>query len=276
MNQILGIIVSPRKLGNSELLVKHIINHIPPPWEAEMLRLTDMKIEPCKACYRCLLPDKDCVLGDDFHLIMDKMKAASAVVIGLPVYILGPHSMYKVLCDRLLASDKFLPYTEGKPCIIVMPYGSPDWEGYSKAASLVLFRMLRMKIVAFWQPFATAPGEVFLNPNNLEYAAQLGKNIFTAPEFQPDERSCSLCGSDLLRLLPDHKVECPICGAQGILDADHKPDFKDTPYYRFSREESAQHFAWLGNMKEEFLLNRSKLKEIQKKFDQPLIDRRRS
>ena len=266
MQNILGIIVSPRKLGNSELAVKHIINHIPSPKESELLRLTDKRIESCKACYRCLQPESECVLDDDFNSIMDKIKAASAVIIGLPVYILGPHGMYKQLCDRLLSSAKYAPYTRGKPCIIVMPYGAHEWKGYSKAASLVLFHLLQMKIVAVWQPFATLPGEVFLDAYNLEYAAHLGKTIFTAAGFEPDAHSCNLCGSDLLRLLPERKIECPICGAKGELNEAGVPNLSSSPYYRFSTEEIDSHFEWLVQMKEDNRTNRSQLKAVQKMF----------
>ncbi len=46
--QILGLAASPRKGGNSEILVK------------EMLATLD--IRPCKACYACLASENDCVV----------------------------------------------------------------------------------------------------------------------------------------------------------------------------------------------------------------------
>ncbi len=68
MKKVLGLVVSNRKLGNSEILVKEILSNIPEECNRELIRLTDLEIKPCKACYRCLQPDSDCAVGDNFNL----------------------------------------------------------------------------------------------------------------------------------------------------------------------------------------------------------------
>ncbi|HIJ57191.1 MAG TPA: flavodoxin family protein, partial [Deltaproteobacteria bacterium] len=40
MKKILGIIGSPRRLGNSEIMVKEIGRHIPIPHELKLIRLS--------------------------------------------------------------------------------------------------------------------------------------------------------------------------------------------------------------------------------------------
>ncbi len=261
--KILGLIVSPRKHGNSELAARHIIDNIPGPKSTEFIRLTDLIIKPCRTCYRCLQAGQECTIDDDFNELINKINMASAIVFAVPVYILGPHSMYKVLCDRLMPSFHYAQYNRDKPCIIVTPYGSKGWIGFSQASSIVLPRMLQMKIIDVWQPFATLPGEVFQDPANLAYAENLGRNIFTAPEYQPKANACNLCGSDIIRLIKDDIIECPICGAQGKLLPGNRPDFSGSPYYRFSEKEMAHHYEWLGEMKESFFKKRSELKTIQ-------------
>lgn len=267
MKKVLGLVISHRKLGNSEILVKEIMRSIPGEYSLELLRLTDLKIDPCKACYRCLQPDTPCPTKDDFNYVIDKIKSADALIIGLPVYILGPHGYYKMLIDRLLGAENYAQYTEGKPCVIVNSYGLQGWQGYSKAAALTLPRFLRMKVIDCWQVQAALPSESLLNPANLEYARSLGRDLFSNREHAPGIRDCQLCGSDLFRLLPDRKVECPICGAQGVLDSDNQPVFTDSAYYRFSQHAMEEHFkVWLVEMKNKFLAEKDNLKEVQKGY----------
>lgn len=267
MKKVLGLVVSNRRLGNSEVLVKEIMDNIPGPCQREVIRLTDLKIEPCLACYRCLQPEQKCVQQDDFNFLLNKMLEADALVIGVPVYILGPHGYYKMLTDRLVGVGNYLERMHNKPCVIVIPYGTQGWTGYTKGAALVLPRLLNMKIQDCWVVHATLPAEALLNLENIKYARQLGQNIFLAQEYRPGKRECSLCGSDFFRLLADGWVECPLCGAIGQLDQDNVPDFTNADYFRFSYEQVEGHFkGWVGEMKERFRVQKNELKEAQQDY----------
>ena len=212
MKKVLGLVVSNRKLGNSEILVKEIINNIPEECNRELIRLTDLEIKPCKACYRCLQPNNACPVRDDFNFVIEKIREADALIIGVPVYFLGPHGYYKMLTDRLLGSQNYSQDTQGKPCIIVMPYGSEGWEGYSKIACMVMPKLLRMKLVDCWQIHASLPGESLLNPENISYARALGRELLNGRKYHDESKECTICGSDLFRLINENQVECPICG----------------------------------------------------------------
>jgi multimeric flavodoxin WrbA len=267
MKKVLGIVISHRKLGNSELLVKEIMNGVPEIYKRELIRLTDLKIEPCQACYRCLQPDNDCQIKDDFNFIIDKIKKADAIIIGVPVYILGPHGYYKMLTDRLVGIGNHLKHTKGKPCAIVIPYGSKGWEGYSKAASMIMPHLLQMKLVDCWQVHSTLPGESMLDSENRKYARKLGQELFNGRTYQPGARECPCCGSDLLRLRAGGKVECPICGAEGTLEFDNIPNFAGNSHCRFSDQEVAEHFGlWLNQMRQRFREEKDQLKEVQKGY----------
>lgn len=267
MKNVLGLVISHRKLGNSELLVKEIMRSIPEECNRELIRLTDLKIDPCKACYRCLQPEQVCPLEDDFNFVLSKIKAADALVIGVPVYILGPHGYYKLLMDRLVGAANYAAHTKDKPCVIVIPFGTSGWQGYSQAASLIMPRLLQMRLVDIWQVHATLPAEALLNPDNLNYARSLGRDIFQGREYQPGPRECIQCGSDLLRLLPINRVECPICGAQGVLTSQGVPDFTASDYCRFSDHEVEEHFhGWLTEMKQRYWNEKDHLHQVQKDY----------
>lgn len=267
MKKVLGLVISERKLGNCEILVKEILDGVPDPCSREMIRLTDLKIEPCRACYRCLAPGSRCVKKDDFNFVLDKLLEADGLVIGLPVYFLGPHGYYKMLTDRLLGVGHYSARTRGKPCVVVMPFGIPGWEGYTRIASLVLPRLLEMKLVDFWQVHATLPGESMLKQENRDYAHKLGSGLFTAREYVSGPRECPHCGSDLFRLLPGGGVECPLCAARWNLKEGGIPGLYGSGHSRFSAEELDEHFnVWLVEMRDKYLKERDALKEVQKPY----------
>ena len=54
MKTVLGIVASPRRLGNCEIMAKEISRQIPQPHELKLLRLSDFHIKPCRGCYLCL------------------------------------------------------------------------------------------------------------------------------------------------------------------------------------------------------------------------------
>lgn len=267
MKKVLGLVISERKSGNSELIVKAIMSNIPEPCSLEMIRLTELTIKPCQACYRCLQPETECRQDDDFNFLISKIKEADALIIGMPVYILGPPAYFKLLIDRLLGSANYAKYTSGKPCIIVLPYGKEGWEGYSRMAALTLPRLLEMKVIDCWQVLAPLPGEVFLNHDNLEHARELGLNLFAGQEYPKRLQDCPHCGSDLFRFLPNGGIECAICSAKGTLGPSNIPDMSGTDYCRFWSKELQEHFKdWLVSTKKKFLAEKDKLKEVQKSY----------
>jgi hypothetical protein len=204
---------------------------------------------------------------DDFNFIFEKIKKADAIIISLPIYLLGPHGSYKMLSDRMLSAFRFAAFTKGKPCILVVSHGAKGWEGYSRSAALVMPRLLQMKIIDYWQVKAALPGESLLNPGNLEYARYLGEKIFSAEAYTPGLRECPYCGSDLFRLLPGNKIECPICSIEGFLQADNIPSFPTTDKFRFSAGNISEHFdGWVREMKNKFHAEKDQLKRVQKPY----------
>lgn len=264
--KILGLVASYRKMGNSELLLKEIMDNVLVESKLEMLRLTDLKIEACRACYSCLQEGKECKLKDDFNYVMKKIDEADAVLIGVPIYLLGPHGSYKALNDRLVGAYNHSKYTAGKPCAIIIPYGAEGWQGYSKAAALVLPLMLEMKLVDCWQVHTTLPGEFLLNDAQVHYARQLGRELFSGREYQPGARECARCGSDLFRLLPGGRVECCICNSRARLGEDSIPVFEEGAY-RYSHEELKEHLnGWLVETKQRFREEKDRLKEASRPY----------
>jgi multimeric flavodoxin WrbA len=85
----MAIIGSPRKGGNTEVLVDQIIAGCKSRVEvdAEKLFVVDKKIDYCTGCLACGFPPPGkgrCVIDDDMHEILERMKQCDAFIFGTP------------------------------------------------------------------------------------------------------------------------------------------------------------------------------------------------
>jgi len=86
MYKVIGIVGSPRHVGNTRYLVNEALETLKQEGiDVELIPLDDKRISPCEACEACeaLL---NCKIEDDFQEIFEKMKAADGIIVGSPVY----------------------------------------------------------------------------------------------------------------------------------------------------------------------------------------------
>jgi multimeric flavodoxin WrbA len=77
--QILGISGSPIANSNTDQAVRAVLAHS--GLEAEFIKLSDLQIEPCRACLGCVTTNQ-CVVADDGQMLAEKLRAARAFVLG--------------------------------------------------------------------------------------------------------------------------------------------------------------------------------------------------
>jgi len=100
MVKILGIVGSPRKGGNTELLVKQALRAAEEEGaQTELIRLADKEIKPCDGCRSCKIK-KDCIKEDDFKPIFEKMVESDGIILSSPVYFGSATPQIKALIDR--------------------------------------------------------------------------------------------------------------------------------------------------------------------------------
>ena len=126
MKNVVGMICSPRKLGNSEIMVKEISRQMNVPHTLKLIRLHDMDILPCKGCYHCLFENGQCVLNDDFIKALNVVVEADALIVAVPTYFLSANSMLKRFLDRCLAGYAHIDNLWRKPAIGI---GPSIWSG---------------------------------------------------------------------------------------------------------------------------------------------------
>jgi multimeric flavodoxin WrbA len=96
----IGIVGSPRKGGNTEILTAHCLNAIAEEGlETELVRLAGLDIRGCDACGYCF-EHQACVIEDDFVPIYEKMLGADVIVVGAPVYFSSAASLTKAFLER--------------------------------------------------------------------------------------------------------------------------------------------------------------------------------
>ncbi len=108
---VLVILGSPRKKGNSETLVKTIVHGLEQKidCDVEYVYLHGLNISPCLGCGGCEKTG-NCVVKDDMTDLYDKVDAADILFLVTPVYFYGPSAQIKTFIDRCQArwSRKYL------------------------------------------------------------------------------------------------------------------------------------------------------------------------
>lgn len=101
--KILGILGSPRRQGNSEILLKAFLQGAAEGGAAvEEVLLRDLKISPCLEIYHCF-KDGTCPIQDDMRELYDKLLEADVVALATPVFFYGVSAQAKAMIDRTQA-----------------------------------------------------------------------------------------------------------------------------------------------------------------------------
>jgi len=108
---ILVILGSPRKNGNSETLARTVVAEMEKEASntVEYVHLSKMKIAPCKSCGGCT-KTAECVIKDDMGSLYEKVDASDRIFLVTPIYFYGPSAQSKTFIDRFQArwSRKYL------------------------------------------------------------------------------------------------------------------------------------------------------------------------
>jgi len=101
MVKIIGIVGSPRKGGNTELLVKEALSAAKGEGaKTELISLAGKTIKPCDGCRSCRKAKKCRIQDDDLPPIFEKMLKADGIILASPVYFGSATPQIKALIDR--------------------------------------------------------------------------------------------------------------------------------------------------------------------------------
>ncbi len=273
---LLGILGSPRKAGNSELFVKELHRNLPPDWELRLMRLPELDVRPCRACYKCLFGEMRCPIKDDFQLAMDALAAADALAIAAPAYLLGANASLKNFLDRGLGLYGRIDELWGKPAVGVAIAGVEGMEGYTKLVIDSFIKLVYGDHRGSAVLYGALPGEIFLEGDGKAVAARFAATLAgDAKPAAPESPVCPLCGGDTFRFLPGGVARCMVCSSAGRYEwTDGRLDMRmergGHPFF-LTYEDARNHAEWLRGMKEKFLARRNELKEVTQSYTQEVV-----
>ncbi len=99
--RVLGIAGSPRRNGNTDLLLAEFIKGAESKdAEVKTIVLNDLNIAPCQHCDACLKAGK-CRIDDDMQMVYRELEKADVIVLASPIQFTGVTAQMKAMIDRL-------------------------------------------------------------------------------------------------------------------------------------------------------------------------------
>ena len=175
-NRVLGISLSPRKGGNTDILVEAVLASAGAAGaETEFLRPPDLKIAPCDACWSCAKTGQ-CHIQDDMQEIYPKLLHARGIIIGSPTHMgYNVSGQAQVFFDRTFSlwHQKQLKNKVGASVAASNRRGGIN---VINVINDVLFNH-QMMIAGFTSGFGHGPGDIRKDERALSEARALGTRL---------------------------------------------------------------------------------------------------
>src|SRR5210317_623196 len=179
----LAISGSPRKGGNTELLLKEVLTELNDAgWKTDLLKVGGTAIRGCIACEKCFEnKDNECAVEKDkFNNIFSEMLKADAIILGSPTYFAAVSADLKALIERAgyvaYANDQAFAGKLGAAVVAVRRGGATH--AYDTINHM--FQMSRMILPGstYWNMgFGLEKGDVLEDKEGLANMRHLGKSI---------------------------------------------------------------------------------------------------
>lgn len=151
---VLGIIGSPRRNGNTEILVDQILSGATAGGaQIGKIILNELDISPCNACDACR-DSRKCVFDDDMNIVLEMMDQSQIWILGTPIYWWGPTAQMKTFIDRWYGTKH--ARFQGKNVILALPQGGSN-ERYAQP-TVDMFRSIMDYLGMKHQSTIVVPG----------------------------------------------------------------------------------------------------------------------
>jgi multimeric flavodoxin WrbA len=173
---VLGISCSPRKGGNTDVLVTQVLTGAREAGAAiEFLRVAEMEIRPCDACWSCAETGQ-CHIRDDMQEIYPRLRQAQGIVIGSPTHMgYNVSGQAQVLFDRTFAlwHQRQLRDKEGASVAVSGRRGGIN---VINVINNILFNH-QMLLAGFVSGYGRNPGDICRDEKAWPEAATLGVRL---------------------------------------------------------------------------------------------------
>ncbi len=200
MTRVVAFNGSPRKEGNTSILIEHILAELDNEGiEIETIHLGGKKIHGCTACGKCFENrDRRCVIDDDMvNACIEKICSADGIILGSPVYFLDVTPEMKALIDRAgfvsFANGHIFKNKVGNAAVALRRTGA------SRTADSMIHFFLANEMIVSSLPvigIGREIGEILHDEEGLARAKSLGQamaqllnhlNLYPLPEHNPTQ-----------------------------------------------------------------------------------------
>ncbi len=175
----IGVVGSPRKNGNTEIITEHTLKAIAEESiETELVSLAGLDIRFCNGCGVCR-EEENCPIADDFMPLYLKIKNTDAIILASPVYYGSATALLKAFMERsghLSGSRRVFAGKVGGPLVVARRAG----QNFTVAQLMYWFQILGFYTPGstYWNiAFGQGPGEVNEDKEGLRTAWNFGKNV---------------------------------------------------------------------------------------------------
>jgi multimeric flavodoxin WrbA len=193
---ILAISSSPRRGGNTELLVDEMLRgakdkvscDVINGCEIEKIRIPELNISPCTQCENCSL-DGVCIIKDDMQLLYPKLLRADRLIFASPIYFMAHCSQAKMVIDRcqVFWAKRYILKQhirqEGAPPRrgVFVSAGATHGPKVFAGAKVTMKWFFNALEVEYWDSLTIegcdAKGTVSRHPDALQQAYEMGKKL---------------------------------------------------------------------------------------------------
>lgn len=181
--RVLGVVGSPRKEGNTDILVDEALRGAREAGrETEKVFLNDLRISPCQSvCTEYCEKTGDCKIKDDMSPIYNTLYDSDPVILGTPVYWYGPSAQLKAFVDRWYAFShpKYVGRMRGKTLILIAAFEESNSSAADGLVTMIdkTAKYLKCEFSKKLLVSAGAKGIVKQNPHAMEQAYNLGLEL---------------------------------------------------------------------------------------------------
>lgn len=174
--KVLGIVCSPRKGGNTEIMMEVALAGARSSGaETELWTTAGKDLKPCDACGTCRKRDSECHIKDDMQGLYPKVLATDGLIFGSPSYFMSVTAQAKIVIDRMysLYNQYVLP---GKVAGIISVAGSSGHDGI-RTLFMNFIQSCHMFPADTIYGFASEKGEVRKDDYAIKSSEELGKQL---------------------------------------------------------------------------------------------------
>lgn len=192
--KVLGINCSPRKGGNTEILIKEVFKALEKEGiKTEFFQLGGKRVSGCVACMKCKKErdDKCHQKNDLINECIKKMKKADGIIIGSPVYFADISADAKALIEvagyALRASGSPLKRKVGAGVIAVRRAGAVH--SFDSINNFFLINEMIIPGSSYWNiGIGREKGEVLKDEEGMKTMKVLGENMAWLLEKTKEQR----------------------------------------------------------------------------------------